>query len=225
MLENLLAYERDIFLSLNGCHTPFFDNFFWLYSGKIIWLPLAIVILICLINKRNWRETVLVLLSIFLVILLCDQFASHICKPLFTRFRPTHHPDFMDKVKIVYNYRGGMYGFISSHAANAFGFATFMYLLLRNKWLSFSLFLWAVVNSYSRIYLGVHFISDIVPGALSGILWGFLVYYLFIRVTSHLKLPISYDKKRIYWIVAVFWLTHLFLILISAYKTYTYIYT
>ena len=147
MLESLLVYERDFFLWLNGCHSPFFDNFFWAYSGKIAWLPLAVCILFCLVYKKNWRETILVLLSIVLVILMCDQFASHVCKPLFTRFRPTHHPDFMDEVKTVFGYRGGRYGFISSHAANAFGFATFLSLLVRNKWLSLSLFLWAIINT------------------------------------------------------------------------------
>ncbi|MDR3252161.1 MAG: phospholipid phosphatase, partial [Tannerella sp.] len=124
MLESLVALERDAFLWLNGFHTPFLDEFMWLFSGKIAWLPLAAVFIGALFYRRSsrWRETVMLLLAIALVVTLCDQFASSLCKPLFARFRPTHHPDVMNDVITVFGYRGGRYGFISSHAANAFGF-------------------------------------------------------------------------------------------------------
>ncbi|MDH6303822.1 undecaprenyl-diphosphatase [Parabacteroides sp. PF5-5] len=183
MLEDILHYEREMFFMLNGSDSPFFDRFMWLYTGKVVWLPLAVLILVILIYKKNWRESLLILLAIALVITLCDQFASSICKPLFTRFRPTHHPDFMNQVDVVFGYRGGRYGFISSHAANAFGFAIFISLLFRYTIFSWAMFLWAGLTAYSRVYLGVHFISDIIPGMLAGLLFGFLVYklYLFAR--------------------------------------------
>ena len=133
MVEKILIYERDAFFALNGSDSAFLDRFMWIFTGKAVWLPLAFLILLVLIYKKNWRESLLVLLAIVLVVTLCDQFASHVCKPIFTRFRPTHHPDFMDQVKIVFGYRGGLYGFISSHAANAFGFATLMALIMRDK--------------------------------------------------------------------------------------------
>lgn len=179
MLEDLLILERDAFLFFNGSGSPFFDRFMWLYSGKLVWLPLAAFILFLLIRKKNWKEILLVVLGIVLVITLCDQFASHVCKPMFTRFRPTHHPDFMEHVKTVFDYRGGRYGFISSHAANAFGFATFLSLLMRHKLVTITLLIWAILMAYSRIYLGVHFISDIIPGAIAGTVFGYLVYRIY----------------------------------------------
>lgn len=182
MVEKVLDYERDLFFMLNGSDSPFLDRFMWLYSGKAVWLPLAAFILFVLVYKKKWRESILILLAIVLVITLCDQFASHICKPLFTRFRPTHHPDFMDQVQTVFGYRGGKYGFISSHAANAFGFATFMSLLFRYRLFTWTIFLWSALTAYTRVYLGVHFISDIVPGAIAGVFFGWLVYYLYIKV-------------------------------------------
>ena len=172
MVEKILVYERDLFFMLNGSDSPFLDRFMWLYSGKAVWLPLAFFILVVLLYKKKWRESILILLAIVLVITLCDQFASHVCKPIFTRFRPTHHPDFMDQVKTVFDYRGGRYGFISSHAANAFGFATFMSLLFRYRLFTWTIFLWAALTAYTRVYLGVHFISDIVPGAIAGVFFG-----------------------------------------------------
>lgn len=183
MLEKILDYERELFFMLNGSDSIFLDHFMWLFSGKVVWLPLAFFILLVLTYKVNWRESILVLLAIVLVVTLCDQFASHLFKPMFMRFRPTHHPDFMNEVQTVFGYRGGKYGFISSHAANAFGFAMFMTLLFRFKPLFTTfIFVWAILTAYTRIYLGVHFISDIVPGALIGLLFGYLVYILYSKV-------------------------------------------
>jgi undecaprenyl-diphosphatase len=182
MLEQLLVWERDAFFFLNGSHSPFWDRFMWLYSGKIVWIPIVLFILWVILYKKNWRESLFILLMIALTITLCDQFASGICKPLFTRLRPTHHPDFMNEVKTVYGYRGGMYGFISSHAANAFGFATFLSLLFKYKPFTWTVFFWATLNAYTRIYLGVHFITDIIPGIISGIAFGFLVYYIYVSL-------------------------------------------
>lgn len=206
MLEKILVYEREAFLFLNGSNSAYLDGFMWLYSGKTIWLPLAFLILCVLSYKKNWKETLFILLAIALVITFCDQFASHLCKPLFSRFRPTHHPDFMNDVKVVFDYRGGRFGFISSHAANGFGFAMFMSLLFKYKPFTWVIFSWAAISAYSRVYLGVHFISDIIPGALAGLFFGYIVYevYLYARKkilhipSSELRVPIySNNRKRL----------------------------
>lgn len=210
MVEKILVYERDLFFLLNGSDSPFLDRFMWLFSGKAVWLPLAAFILGVLLYKKKWRESVLILLAIVLVITLCDQFASHVCKPIFTRFRPTHHPDFMDQVRVVFDYRGGKYGFISSHAANAFGFATFMALLFRYRLFTWTIFLWAALTAYTRIYLGVHFISDIVPGAIAGVFFGGLVYWLYVKVrpvltgATHATSTLYSDKRKRIIVYAIF---------------------
>lgn len=208
MLEKILDCEGDTFLLLNSYHTPFGNQFMWLFSGKIFWMPLAVLFIVMLFykNKKHWKETLLILAAIVLVITLCDQFASGICKPMFTRFRPTHHPAFMDKVQIVFDYRGGRFGFISSHAANAFGFVTLTSLIFRYSFYSVMLYLWAIVNSYSRIYLGVHFISDIIAGIIAGLLFGWIVYKLFVFIRKKVLVneiadpenrPHSYAYKRL----------------------------
>jgi undecaprenyl-diphosphatase len=188
MLEQILDCERTLFLQLNGAHSPFADQLMWLYSGFTAWIPAFISFFIILFhkNRQRLREVLLIVAAIALVITLCDQFSSGLCKPFFARLRPTHHPDFMNDVTTVFDYRGGRFGFISSHAANGFGFAMLTSLIFRNKLYSVMLFLWASVSAYSRIYLGVHFISDIVPGILSGLLFGWIVFRLF--VITHRKI-------------------------------------
>ncbi|MDR0394779.1 MAG: phosphatase PAP2 family protein [Tannerella sp.] len=190
MLEKILDYEGEAFLWLNSYHTPFENQFMWLFSGKIFWIPSMILFIFMLFYKniKHWKETLIILMAIALVITLCDQFASGICKPIFTRSRPTHHPEFMDKVRTVFDYRGGRFGFISSHAANAFGFATLTSLIFKYRFYSVVLYLWAIINSYSRIYLGVHFISDIIPGIIVGLLFGWGVYKLFVFACK--KMPV-----------------------------------
>ena len=193
MLEKILEYERGAFLWLNGSHNTFWDNFMWLYTGKIVWIPVLLLLIFLLFYKKDWKEALLIVLSIALVITICDQFSSTICKPYFMRFRPTHHPDFMDYVKTVNDYRGGKYGFFSGHAANSFGFATFSLLLFHNRWFTISILGWSTLMVYTRIYLGVHFISDIIVGVLVGMIIGFGIYrlYVFLR----LKLLKKNDKS------------------------------
>jgi undecaprenyl-diphosphatase len=224
MLERVLDFEREAFFFLNGSECPFLDRFMWLYSGKTVWLPLVALVVAILIYKKNWRESLLILLAIVLVVTLCDQFASHFCKPFFSRFRPTHHPDFMDQVKTVFGYRGGTYGFMSSHAANAFGFSMFMSLLFRYRIFTLTVFSWAVCSAYSRVYLGVHFISDIVAGAVTGMLFGYGVYILYMwirkrlygRVVEGSSASALYSQRRKQAIVLGVCITVLILLIFNA---------
>lgn len=227
MLEGILEYERNLFLWLNGGHTLYWDHFFWMYSGKMVWIPLALFVLWIICYKRPWKESLLIILFIVLTITLCDQFASSVCKPLFTRFRPTRHPDFMDHVQTVINpltgspYLGGRYGFISSHAANAFGFATFTIHLFRYRWYAYSIMLWGILMSYTRIYLGVHFISDIIPGILSGCFFGWFCFEIY-RVIRFRTIKgvgesslLLYERSRVRYILYAMLATIAFMLVYS----------
>jgi undecaprenyl-diphosphatase len=186
MLENMLSYERDLFFLINGTRSEMLDYVMWIFSSTAIWAPLVVVFLFAFVYRKGWKEWLPILLAVALVILLCDQFTSTLCKPLFARFRPTHHPMFMEQVQILFGYTGGRYGFMSSHAANTFGFAAFTALLFRYKPYTIIVLLWAAVTGYSRIYLGVHFISDVVCGAIAGLIIGVFVYKLYMVITQKL---------------------------------------
>lgn len=198
-VEQLLPYERDLFLALNGSDSLFFDNLMWTFTGRFVWVPILLFLIFMIFRKISVKEGLLTTLSLILLFVLCDQASSGFFKPFFERFRPTHHPDFEQIVDIVNGYRGGLYGFISGHATNSFGLAVFLTLLFKNRWVTIPIFLWAIINSYSRIYLGVHFISDILGGILIGSIIGFLVYtlYAFVR-KRYFKVPQEVYDQSVY---------------------------
>lgn len=167
MFEQVLACDKSLFLLINSANTPFFDHFFWLFTQKLTWIPLYIVLLY-IFYKTNKKESVWMIIGLVLSIVLADQISSSILKPLVARYRPSHDVSLSDSIHILNNYKGGLYGFVSSHAANSFCLALFTSLLFKNKYLSISIFSWALLNSYSRIYIGVHFPLDVIVGALVG---------------------------------------------------------
>lgn len=185
MIDYLDQIDKQILLYLNGMHTPFFDYLMWYVSKTATW-SLMLVVLLYLLFKDNWRSAVVVVIGIALTITFADQIASGILKGTVERFRPTHSPEIGDLVQIVRGYRGGLYGFVSSHAANTIGVSMFLTLLFRNRTLSVTLFVWAIFVSYSRIYLGVHYLGDILGGACVGLFSGLVVFviYKWLKKTS-----------------------------------------
>ncbi|GHS98218.1 hypothetical protein FACS189421_06400 [Bacteroidia bacterium] len=179
MLEQELQWEKGLFFFLNGSDSVFWDYFFWIYSCIPTWIPFYLSLIFVFMYKKKWKEIGWILLSVLLVFALTDQISSAFFKPVFHRFRPTWHSDFKDLVDTVFGYRGGKYGFISGHAANSFGLATFTALVFRKRLFTGVVLLFAIFNAYSRIYLGVHFISDVVTGALVGAILGYLGYLFY----------------------------------------------
>ncbi|MDR2928335.1 MAG: phosphatase PAP2 family protein [Cytophagaceae bacterium] len=180
MLNSLINFDKDLFLYLNGVHSPFWDNFFWIFTGTAVWIPFYITVVTALF-VRHKKQGIWTLLAIIAVIVLCDQVSSSIFKDAFERLRPSHEPALEDVVRLLNGKKGGLYGFISSHAANSFGLATFTALLFRKWYYSITVFAWAAINSYSRIYMGLHYPGDILGGLVAGILLGMLVYSLYKR--------------------------------------------
>lgn len=185
MLEFLNNLDTSLFLRLNSFHSPFWDKTMWFISGKYEWIPLYGVLLAWVIYKFKWKS-IWIILTIAVLITLADQISTEVFKKGIERLRPTHNPEIRDLVHIVNDYRGGMYGFVSSHAANSFAVAIFFSLVMKLRWFSCSIITWAALVSYSRIYLGVHYPGDILGGALLGIALAFLTHYflrLFLRKT------------------------------------------
>lgn len=179
MLETLLHLDQELFLFLNGMHNGFFDFVMFWVSQTAVWIPLWIYF-IYLIIKLYKPKSYWIILGLIVAVAAADFSSVHLFKNVFERLRPCHNAEIASLVHLVNNHCGGQYGFVSSHSANMFAIATFMFLALRKRFpLSYiPLFLWASVISYSRIYLGVHYPGDVIGGALLGSFMAVLFWWV-----------------------------------------------
>ena len=173
------AADSRLFLFLNGLHTEWLDTVMVAITEMWPWIPLY-VLLLYKVFKQYGKQGWWILLAVGLVILCSDQLSAHVCKPLFHRLRPCFNPDLEGLVHLPKGLPGGRYGFVSSHAANTFAVAAFLTAALRESYKSIGwwLYAWALVSSYSRIYVGVHYPGDIIAGAALGILIGWMIWKL-----------------------------------------------
>ncbi len=170
--------DQQLLLFINSLNSPFFDQVMHAISGKLIWVPLYLAILIFLGIKYK-RKFFIILIFIILAVTLADQ-SSVFVKNLFLRLRPCHEPSLKGLVHLVNGECGGMYGFVSSHATNSFNVALLSLLFIKKRWYSISIIAWALVVGYSRIYLGVHYPGDVLCGSLLGAFIGWSMFRLYV---------------------------------------------
>lgn len=181
ILHSLEQLDINLFLYLNSFHTTFWDYCMMLFTRKETWAIFYLTIFITIgVNYR--KKSLLIFLLLTLVIVFCDQGAG-LMKDFFMRFRPSQDPEIS---QIAHNFfkKGGLYGFVSAHAANAFGFALFSSLLFKNYNYNLFVFPFAITIAYSRVYLGVHYPADIFFGGLYGMLVGWGAYKAFLYGTK-----------------------------------------
>ena len=181
LFEQIESFDVWLLLKVNGLNSPFLDEMMWSVSSPYFGVPFYLFFAYLIYRYVGLKQMVFLCGLILLVAGISDLTAKYCFKEVFERFRPTHHLIIKEQLHIVNDYKGGQFGFISSHAANMFSVGTMVFLLIGKqfKWLFWLLISWASLIGYSRIYLGVHYPSDVFVGAIVGCLIASIMYYLY----------------------------------------------
>ncbi|MDD3108191.1 MAG: phosphatase PAP2 family protein [Alistipes sp.] len=188
MWQSLIEIDKELLLALNGDGGSFWDSFFYIASAKLTWVPLYVALLYAVWHRYGLKTLLWMLLFLGIGIIAADQICNFF-KHNTPKFRPTHTPDIQALVHTVHNYRGGLYGTVSAHAAISVTLALFTARLFQNWRYTLGISLWALLVIYSRIYLGVHFPMDLLLGSCLGLLLGNLLFLPFRRQLRRRGLP------------------------------------
>lgn len=189
MIDFLNNIDSQIYLFFNGMHHPLMDTFMTLFTGRFVWIPLYLALAGLLLKGFGVKLGSLYILAIGAAILLTDQTCATVLRPMFERLRPSNPENPLSQFAILVNdYRGGRYGFPSCHSANSFALATFVCCLIKRPKIQAFMIFWAILNSYTRLYLGVHYPGDLLAGGIIGAAFGYLSYRVAVRF---------YPEKRV----------------------------
>lgn len=183
-MDFLIDIDTDIFLFFNGMHCDFIDRFMKLASDRFVWVPLYVALLVALVRMFGWRKAVIITLAAIVAVTASDQLCAAVIRPEVQRLRPANLANPLSPlVHVVDGYRGGSYGFPSCHAANTFALVGLMLPLVRDVRFGIVMVVWALLNCYSRIHLGVHYPGDLLVGGLIGASIGLICFYM-VRVLA-----------------------------------------
>lgn len=184
-MNTLEGLDHAWVLAVNGFHHPIADEIMWWISSKILWIPLYLWLFYLIFRKIQLKNAIIVTLMILATVALADFISAAVIKESVQRYRPSHHAELMQQLHFYHLgeghlYQGGQYGFVSSHAANFFTLAAIFALFFKRAYprMAIALFIIAFVIAYSRLYLGVHYPSDLLGGALLGVLVALGLYHL-----------------------------------------------
>lgn len=183
-LSSIITWDQQATLAINGSDSLFWDNIMFVVTHTLSWTLLLIALFIVLFKNKSVKDAVLMIVAMAVMIAVADRLCSGLVKPMVARWRPTQDPQLMYLVDVVDGYRGGRFGFFSGHACNTFCVAMFLSLAFRYGKLTAVMFFWCATTTFTRLYLGVHYLGDVLVGAVVGCLIGWLFYKLYTLVSK-----------------------------------------
>ena len=192
IFQQIKDIDQALFYQINGVwHSPILDNILPWTRHSNNWIPLYIGLLVWMgyqIGWKTWKWLLFALLNVGLT----DQISSSVFKPFFHRLRPCNDPALVGKTRLLLDHCSGGFSFTSSHAANHFGLAMFIFITwgATNQRFTKYFFVWAGLIAYAQMYVGVHYPLDIIGGSIIGLLSGYFMAKFYLKWTT----PIQFKK-------------------------------
>lgn len=189
--------DMQVLSLFNGSDNIMLDQMVQILTSGLTWIPLYVMLFFVVMrNNETMGQIALVVGSAIFCVLFADGLVDGIIKQLAERWRPSNDPTFKYMVQVVDDIRLKGYSFCSAHAANTMSLAVFFSLLIRSKMLTITLVIWSLINCWTRLYLGVHYPSDILCGMIVGIIVGILVYLLYYKIYLRISPKINYISNQ-----------------------------
>ena len=182
-IQGLLEIDRQLLLAFNGSGSLFIDSLVLVLTNAYTWIAFYLALTYLVIkNNGKWSQIMLVVAASGLCILLSSLVAEGVVKPYVARLRPSLDPSVCNMLHLAKGYTASGYSFFSAHAANTFSIAVFFSLLVRSRVFTISIMAWSLLNAWTRLYLGVHYPSDVIVGLAYGAFVGIMVYFIFLKL-------------------------------------------
>lgn len=188
IFSHLLPFDKAVFTFINQTAThPFLDKFFVFWREEQTWYLLYAFVIAFSLYKFKSRAWIFIVCAIA-VVGFGDQISSQLFKPYFHRPRPCFDENFKQFVRLVTNDCPTAFSFTSSHATNHFGLGLFFMLSFSFAMKSYKYLwlVWAFLVAYGQVYIGVHYPTDVIAGALIGTFVGLFGFYMYKQM--HLKI-------------------------------------
>lgn len=179
MFEKIIALDKQLLVYLNGLGSPTYDSLWLIITKQVYWTPFFLFLAYLIYKKMGLKNLGIIILFIALILLCCNT-SVEFFKSTFQRLRPCNDPQIKDIIRIVH--QSDSFSFFSGHASNSMATMMFLFLILKKHYkYIFLIFLYPLIFAYSRIYLGVHFPTDILTGYAFGATFGIIFYMIYKR--------------------------------------------
>lgn len=196
-LEDIISLDEQLLTLINGSHSLFLDSIVPMLTSGVTWIPLYVGLLYIVVkNNETMSQIGLIVGASVLCIVLCGGVDDFFVKPSAGRLRPCNDPLFNGQLCLLPQTVEHSFSFFSAHAANTMSLAVFFIFLVRDRLFAAAMLIWSLLNCWTRLYLAVHYPTDVIVGIVYGAAIGSIVYFIFLKIYFKFNIKFHYISSQ-----------------------------